>query len=89
MTTTPTSIDNKTTKVKRLREDKFCVLFGFLLWWVLFYTLVKRRKFFISKNLVIIFKLSIIESFYYTQKDFATILVFFGSYHSPRKIAKE
>jgi len=27
MIATPTSIDNKTTKVKKLREDSFCVLF--------------------------------------------------------------
>jgi len=33
MTTTPTSMDNKTTKVKRLREDRFCVFFFV---WVLF-----------------------------------------------------
>jgi hypothetical protein len=73
MIVTPTSIDNKTTKVKRLKEDRFCVLFlllfclGFVLWRVLFlYTFVKHRNFFISKILVIIFKLNIIESFYYT-----------------------
>jgi len=30
MTTTPTSTDNKTIKVKRLKEDMFC-LFAFLL----------------------------------------------------------
>jgi hypothetical protein len=95
MTTTPTSIDNKTTKVKRLREDKFCVFFAFLLFGFcfmvgpFFYTFVKPRKKFISKNLIIIFKLRTIESFYYTQKDFATILVFLGSCCSPREIAKE
>jgi hypothetical protein len=38
MTITPTSIDNKTTKVKRLKEDRFCVFFclGFVLWCVFF-----------------------------------------------------
>jgi len=40
-TTTPTSIGNKTTKVKRLREDGLCVFFllfylGFVLWRVIF-----------------------------------------------------
>jgi hypothetical protein len=44
MVATPTSIDNKTTKVKRLREDKFSVFFlffnlGFVLWWVHFFML--------------------------------------------------
>jgi len=50
---------------------------------------MKLRIFFISKNLIIIFKLSTIESFYYRKKDFATILVFLGSCHSPREITKE
>jgi len=97
-TTTPTSIDNKTTKVKRLREDRFCVFFFFFCFsfvWVLFcggsffYTFVKLRKFYFSKNLIIIFKLSIIESFYYTKRNFTTILVFLGSCHSPKTITKE
>jgi hypothetical protein len=60
-TTTLASIDNKRTKVERLREDKFCVFFclGFALWWVLFLILLSSLKsLFISKNLVIIFKLS-------------------------------
>jgi hypothetical protein len=49
-TTTLASIDNKRTKVERLREDKFCVFFcffclGFALWWVLFlYTFIKPKK---------------------------------------------
>jgi len=64
MIITLASINNKTTKVKRLRVDRFCVFFfclGFVLWRVLFFhTYVKLRKFSISKNLVIIFKLSTI-----------------------------
>jgi len=31
MTTIAASIDNKKTKVKRLKEDRFCVFFAFLL----------------------------------------------------------
>ncbi len=97
MSTTPTSIDNKTTKVKRLREDRFCI-FSFCFSFILvlfcggsfFYTLSSNlESFFISKNLVIIFKLNTIKNFYYIQKDFATILVFLGSCHSPREITKE
>jgi hypothetical protein len=48
---TPASIDNKTTKVKRLKEDEVCVWFffclGCVLWWALFlYAFVKLRIFF-------------------------------------------
>jgi hypothetical protein len=95
MITTPTSIDNKTTKVKRPREDGFCVFLfffcpGLILWWVLFfYAFVKFNKKNITKNLVLIFKLSTIENFYYIQNDFATILVFLGSCHNLREITKE
>jgi len=95
ITATPTSIDNKTTKVKKKRENRFYVFFAFLLFGFcfmvgpFFYNFIKPRKFFISKNLVIIFKLSTIKSLYYTYKNFATILVFLGSCHSPREIAKE
>jgi hypothetical protein len=69
---TPTSTYNKTTKVKRPREDRFC-LFAFLLFEFcfvvgLFHAFVKLRKFFITKNLVLIFKLNIIESFYYRER---------------------
>jgi len=53
------------------------------------YTFVKLRKFYISKNLAIIFKLNTIESFFYIDKDFTTILVFLNSCHSRREIAKE
>jgi hypothetical protein len=95
-TITPTSIDNKKTKVKRLREDRFCVFIlqffcqGFVLWWVFFLcTFFKLRKKIISKNLVIIFKLNTIESLYSKEKDFATILVFLGSCHNLIVITKE
>ncbi len=81
MTTTLASIDNKTTKVFRLKVDRFYVSFCFSFVLVLFcsgsffYTLDKLKKFFISKNLVIIFKLNTIKSLYYTKRDFTTILV--------------
>jgi hypothetical protein len=42
-----------------------------------------------TKNLVLIFKLSTIETFYYTHRDFATVLVFLGSCHNLGEIAKE
>jgi len=72
---TPTSIDNKTTKVNRLREDKFFVVFllGFcFVVGLCFIIFVKLRMFLISKNLVIIFKLNTIllikiYRFYQTQ----------------------
>jgi len=41
-----TSIVNKTTKVKRLKKDRFCVFFlslsclGFVLWWVFFFNIL-------------------------------------------------
>jgi hypothetical protein len=91
MTTRPTSIDNKTTKVTRLKEDRFCVFFclGFVCGGSFFYTFINLRKFHISKNLVIIFKLSTIKSFYYIEKDFAIILVFLGSYRNYKAITKE
>jgi hypothetical protein len=54
-----------------------------------FYACVKLKKFFITKNLVFIFKLSTIDIFYYKEKDFATILVFLGSCHSLKEISKE
>ncbi len=70
---TPTSTYNKTTKVKRPREDRFC-LFAILLFEFCFvvgrflHAFVKLRKFFITKNLVLIFKSNIIESFYYRER---------------------
>jgi hypothetical protein len=95
MTATPTSIDNKTTKVKRPREEWFCIFLlffflGFVLWWVLFfYVFVKLKLFFITKNLLLILKLNTIESFYYIEKDFVTILDFLGCCHSFREIMNE
>jgi len=44
-----------------------------------FYDFVKLRIFFITKNLVLIFKSSTRESFYYTQKDFTWFLGFLNS----------
>jgi len=70
----------------------FCFSFvlSFVLWWVLyFYAFIKLRNFFISKNLIIIFKLSTIENFYYIEKDFDIILVFLSFCHSLREITKE
>jgi hypothetical protein len=55
-----------------------------------FKTLLSSLKsFFITKNLVIIYKLNTIQSLYYKEKDFVTIFVFLGFYHNPKKIAKE
>jgi hypothetical protein len=95
MIATPTSTDNKITKVKRLREYEFCVFFTFLLFGfcfiagLFFYASIKLKIIFITKNLVIIYKLNIIEKFYYKERDFATILVFLGFFHNPREITKE
>jgi hypothetical protein len=63
---------------------RFCFMVG-----PFSYALVKFRKFFITKNLIFIYNLNTIESFYYRERDFTTILVFLGFCHSPRKIAKE
>ncbi len=51
----------------------------------LFYVFVELRKFFITKNLIITYKLNTIQSFYYKESlrhnlDFC---------HNPREIAKE
>jgi hypothetical protein len=64
---------------------------GFVLWWVFlfFYVYVKPKKFFITKNLVITYKLSTIDDFYHKVKDFAMVLVFLSSCFNPRKITKE
>jgi hypothetical protein len=60
MTTVPISINNKTTKVKRLREGGFCVFCFFLnvlfCCGSFFYIFVKPKKFLITKNLVITYK---------------------------------
>ncbi len=80
---TPTSTCNKTRKVKRIKEDGFCV-FCFSFVWVLFcgesffFTFSSSLIFFlITKILVITYKLNTIESFYYKEIDFATFLFFF------------
>jgi hypothetical protein len=54
-----------------------------------FYTFIKPRKKIITKNLIITYKISTIQSFYYKEKDFVTILVFLGFCHSLGEIAKE
>ncbi len=94
MITTSISTCNVTTKVKRLREDGFCgFLFSFV--WVLFcggsffLHFCQAYNFFITKNLVITYKLNTIESLYYKEKDYAIILVFFCFCHSFGKITKE
>ncbi len=57
MKTTPTSTNNETTKVKRLREDRFCVFLffffglGFVLWWVTFIMLLSSLKSFLSPKI--------------------------------------
>jgi hypothetical protein len=53
------------------------------------YAFFEFIKVFITNNLIIIYKLSTIESLYYKEKVFTTILVFLDFCHNPRKIAKE
>jgi hypothetical protein len=63
---------------------------GFVLWWVFFlYAFFELIKVFITNNLIIIYKLSTIESLYYKERVFTTILVFLDFCHNLRKIAKE
>ncbi len=87
----PTPMGNKTTKVKRLKEDRFCIFLYFFFVSALFcggsffYAFIKFRKFFITKNLVVIYKLSRTKSFYYKER----LCHKLGFCHSPRKIAKE
>jgi hypothetical protein len=86
-----TSIGNKTTKVKRPKEGGFYVIFlGFILWWVCFslYIFVKPKRFFISKNLVITYKLSTIKSFCHKVRDFVMVLIFLNFCHGLEEIAK-
>jgi hypothetical protein len=71
-------------KVKKLREGGFCVFCFFF-----FNVFIKPKFFFITNNLVITYKLSTIEGFYYKERVFATILVFIGFCHILGKIAKE
>jgi hypothetical protein len=51
MTLAPTSIGNKTTKVKRLKEDGFCVFCFFVVVSPFFYIFVKFRFFFKSPRI--------------------------------------
>ncbi len=78
-------------KVKRQRSCVILLFFGgFALCWVLFYMFfVKNIKFFITKILVIIYKLNTIKKKFHKEKDFAMVLAFFSFCLSPRKIAKE
>jgi len=56
----------------------YFLLFGFCFVVGLFFNIfIKLIIFFIAKNLIITYKLNTIESFYYKEKDYATILVFF------------
>jgi hypothetical protein len=92
MTTTPTSTINKTTKVKRSREGGFCVIFFgfcFVVGFFFLYVSVKPKKFFITKNLVITYKLSTINGFCHKVKDFSMVLGFFSFCLNPREITKE
>jgi hypothetical protein len=50
------------------------------------YIYVKSIKFFITKNVVIAYKLSTIEGFYHKVSDFALVVVFLNFCHSPKKI---
>ncbi len=80
-TITPTSTDNQTMKVEKLKEGGFCifVFLGFVLQW----------DFFNTKKLVITYKLNTIKGFSHKRKNFATILVFFDICHSLGEITKE
>jgi hypothetical protein len=63
---------------------------GFVLWWVSLLNFYQAQFFFfITKNLVITYKLNTIKGFYYKVNDFSTVLVFLGFCHNPKKIAKE
>jgi len=55
-TTTSTSTNNKTTKVKRPKEDMFCVFMlffclSFVLWWVLFLMISSSWEIFLSPRI--------------------------------------
>ncbi len=85
-TITPTSTDNQTMKVEKLKEGGFCifVFLGFVLQWDFF-----KKNIFITKKLVITYKLNTIKGFSHKRKNFATILVFFDICHSLGEITKE
>ncbi len=89
---TPTSTCNKTMKVKRPKEGGFCdLLLGFVLWWVFFsfYISFKPRKKFITKNLVITFKLNTIKIFLPERKRFYHGPGFFYFCHSLRETQRK
>jgi hypothetical protein len=49
---------------------------------------LKPKKFFITKNLIIIYKLNTINGFYHKVNDFAMVLVFLSFCYSLKEIAK-
>ncbi len=53
------------------------------------YAFFEFIKVFITNNLIIIYKLSTIESLYYKERGFTIILVFLDFCHNFKKIAKE
>ncbi len=65
--------------------------------WILFcggsffflYISIKPKKFFITKNLVITYKLNTIEGFCHKVRDFIMVLVFLSFCHNPKGITKE
>jgi hypothetical protein len=95
MTSASTSIGNKTTKVKRLKENKFCVfcflLFGFCFVVGLFflYVSIKPKKFFITKNMVITYKFKHNRWFLPQSERFCHGLGFFSFCLNRREITKE
>jgi hypothetical protein len=54
-----------------------------------FYAFIKLRKKIYEQKSCHYYKLSTIKSFYYKEKNFATILVFLGFCHNPGKLTKE
>jgi len=80
--------------VKSPREGGVCVIYFFL--WVLLcgrfffplYVSIKPKKFFITKNLIITYKLSTIEGFYHKVSNFAMGLIFLNFCHSFKEITK-
>ncbi len=67
-------------------KKKNCFVVGPLFF---LYLSIKLKKFFITKNLVITYKLNTTEAFYHKVRDFVTILIFFSFCHSCRGITKE
>ncbi len=94
---TPMSTNNQTTKVKRPREGGVCVVL--FIFWVLFCgrfffffffpCFYEAKKSFITKNLVIVYKLSTMEGFYYKVNAFVMGLVFLYFCHSFKEISKK